>query len=104
MAKQLIQKNIRRNDTLAQGVLSFHVTGGDTLTGPDFQFLAEDGVTILTFIPRKIDLVINAESGVVVIDGKNFASGTWTYHLTGGIPCGASIVVGAGNVTIQLRS
>lgn len=104
MAKALIQKNIARNSNLAQGIVSFHVTGGDTLSGADFQFLAEDGVTTLTFIPRRIDLIINTEATPVVIDGRNYDSGTWNYHHFGGLPCGATIVVGSGNITIQLRS
>jgi hypothetical protein len=104
MAKTLTQKNIRRNGNLAQGTVSFQVTGGGTLSGADFEFLAEDGVTTLTFVPRKIDLITNSETTAVVIDGKNFGPGAWNYHHFGGIPCGTSVVVGSGHITIQLRS
>lgn len=104
MAKTLIQKNINRNGDMATGTLSYEVTGGGTLSGADFEFLAEDGVTTLTFTPRRIDVITNSETGAVTIDGRNYASGTWDYHHVGGVPCGASIAVGSGHITIQIRS
>jgi len=106
MAKQLTQKNVRRNGNLAQGSMTFVVAAGDTIAGTDFQVPANDGTgDTLIFTPRFIDFLINAESSAVAVDGRNYASGTWNFYQTGGIPVsGPSITVGAGNITVQFRS
>ena len=106
MAKTLTQKNVRRNGNLAQGICSFYVTGGGTISGADFQFLANDvtGDT-LTYIPRFIDKVIVTSTAPVTIDGAVYETGTWDFFDVGGIPTtGASISVGTGNVLVKFRS
>ena len=106
MAKVTTQRKTRRSGTSAQGTVTFHVTGGETLGIADFQFPANDGTgDTLLFVPRFIDYVINTGTTAVTIDGKSYGPGSWNFYQTGGIPTtAATIVVGSGNIVIQLRS
>lgn len=106
MAKTITQKNIRRNGTQAQGVVTYFVTGGETLVGTDFQFPSNDGTgETLTFTPRVIDYVVNTGTASVTIDSKPFGPGSWDLYQVGGVPVsGPSVAVGAGTIIVQLRS
>jgi len=126
MAKTIVQKNISRGPYLgtaqqgpvtvnprpdgtvagseyaALGSITFWVTGGDTLSGTDFQFIAENGDT-LTFTPKKITNIKNM-AGTVTIAGQTYAADNWEVGDMGGIPCGAAIAIGSGNVLITLSA
>lgn len=107
MPKTIVQKNVRRNGSLAQGSMSFHVTGGDTIAGADFEMTPGDGAdpALITFIPRYIDKVVVTSGSAVTIDGNSYATGTWDFYDVGGVPTsGAVVTVGAGNVLIKFRS
>lgn len=106
MAKVLTHKNIRRSGNKANGSVGYHVTAGDTLSGTDFDFPANDGTgATLTFTPRMIYRIIVTSASAVTIDGNVYSTGTWDFTDIGGVPTsGPSIVVGAGNVLIKVGS
>lgn len=124
MAKVITQKNISRGPWLgapvqgtpgvarpvgttgqyaALGTVTFLVTGGDTLSGTDFDFTAENG-DVITFTPKRIVGVCNVSGSTVTIAGNTFGSDQWQIGDWGGIPCGTSIAVGAGTVFVTLSA
>jgi len=124
MAKTITQKSITRGPWLgasvqgsgygtrpvgttgqyaALGTVTFHVTGGDTISGTDFDFVAENG-DVITFTPKKIIHVVNMGGATVTVNGLTYGSDDWDLGEFGGVPCGSSIAVGSGNVFVTFAA
>ena len=110
MAVTLVQKNIRRNGDLAQGHMTFLITGGGTVNASDYQIAINDGTgATLTFIPRFIDkVIVFNRNGTTdpTVDGLVYEVGTWDFYDMGGVPVSSttSLTTDSGNILIKIRS
>ena len=90
------------SEYMALGTVTYWVTGGATLSGADWQFVADNGDT-LTFTPKRIVTIVNM-NGNITIDGQTYGPDNWMVGDLGGIPCSASVTVGAGNALITFSA